>query len=43
VVDAQLRYYLHIADPDRLSDQDWAMRFKELEWIRKKEADANRR
>jgi len=29
---------MHIADPDSLSDEEWAMRVKELEWIRKKEA-----
>ena len=32
-LDAQLRYYMHIADPDSLTDQEWAMRVKELEWI----------
>lgn len=37
-VNAQLRYYMHISDPDSLSDEDWAMRFKEIEWIRKREA-----
>ena len=35
---AQLRYYMHIADPDSLDDTEWAMRVKELEWIRKEEA-----
>lgn len=29
---------MHIADPDSLSDEEWAMRIKELEWIRRKEA-----
>lgn len=38
IVNAQLRYYMHISDPDSLSDEDWAMRFKEIEWIRKREA-----
>jgi hypothetical protein len=38
ICNAQLMYYMHIADPDSLSDEDWAMRIKELEWIRKKEA-----
>ncbi|SDK43320.1 hypothetical protein SAMN04487935_3365 [Flavobacterium noncentrifugens] len=28
---------MHIPDPDSLSDQDWAMRIKELEYIRKLE------
>lgn len=27
-----------ISDPDSLSDEEWAQRLKELEWIRKKEA-----
>jgi len=38
---AQLRYYMNIADPDSLSDQDWSMRMRELEFIRKNEANAN--
>lgn len=40
IVNAQLIYYMHITDPDSLSDEEWAMRFKELEWIRKREAKA---
>lgn len=39
---AQLRYYMHVADPEGLSDEEWAMRVKELEWVRKEEAKANR-
>lgn len=39
MANAQLRYYMHISDPDSLSDEEWAMRFKELEWIRKREAE----
>lgn len=42
IANAQLRYYMHIADPDSLSDMDWAMRVRELEWVRRKEAEANR-
>lgn len=38
MLDAQLRYFFHI-DPDELDDITWAMRVKELEYIRKKEAD----
>ena len=30
-------YYLHIPDPSLLSDEEWASRVKELQWIRKKE------
>jgi len=33
-------YYMHISDPDSLSDEAWAMRFRELEWIRMREAKA---
>ncbi len=36
VLDAKLRYYTHIADPDSLNDTEWAMMVKELEWVRKK-------
>ena len=42
IADAQLRYYMHITDPDSLSDEDWCMRLRELEWIRKKEGEANK-
>lgn len=42
IADAELRYYLHILNPEDLSDEEWAMRLKELEWIRKKEAEANK-
>lgn len=41
IVDAELRYYLHIRDPEELTDMEWAMRLKELEWIRTKEAGVN--
>nr|DAK82632.1 MAG TPA: hypothetical protein [Caudoviricetes sp.] len=30
---------MHIANPDTLSDTQWAMRVKELEWLRQKEAE----
>lgn len=43
MINAQLMYYMHIGDPDSLTDQEWAMRIKELEWIRKKEAEANKK
>lgn len=33
---------MHIADPDSLSDEEWAMRFKELEYIRKLESTGNK-
>jgi hypothetical protein len=42
VANAQLRYYLQIPDPDSLSDEEWAMRLKELEYIRMKEAKGNK-
>lgn len=41
IVDAELRYYLRIQNPEDLTDTEWAMRLKELEWIRTKEAKAN--
>lgn len=40
--DAQLRYYMHVAEPESLTDEQWAMRVKELEWVRKEEAKANK-
>lgn len=40
IANAQLRYYMHIPDPDSLSDEEWAMRYRELEYIRMKEAEA---
>jgi hypothetical protein len=33
---------MHIADPDSLSDLEWAMRVKELKFIREEEAKANK-
>jgi hypothetical protein len=41
MINAQLRYFMHIPDPDSLSDEQWTMRFKELEWIRRQEAEAS--
>ena len=41
-IDAELRYYFHIQDPESLSDEEWARRMKELEWVRRQEAKANR-
>ena len=38
IIDAQLRYHFHI-DPDTLDDITWAARVKELEYVRKKEAE----
>ena len=40
--DAQLRYYMHIARPEDLTDEEWAMRVRELEWVRKEEEKDNR-
>ena len=40
--DAQLRYYMHVTEPESLTDKEWAMRVKELEWVRKEEAKANK-
>jgi hypothetical protein len=33
-----LQYYLHIAEPGALSDNEWAQKFKQLQDIRQKEA-----
>jgi len=35
---AQLRYYFHIQNPEDLSDEEWAMRVRELEWVRTQES-----
>jgi hypothetical protein len=33
---------MHVADPDSLEDEEWASLFRDLEWIREKEAKGNR-
>ncbi len=43
MVNAQLMYYAHIPDPDSLSDEEWALKFKEIEWVRTQEAKHNKR
>ena len=30
---------MHIVDPESLSDEEWAARWQELVWIRKKEIE----
>lgn len=40
-VNAQLRYYFHL-NPDELTDEEWAMAWKELEWVRSEEAKSNK-
>jgi hypothetical protein len=42
IANAQLSYYMGIPDPDSLDDETWAMRFTELTYLRKKEAEANK-
>lgn len=37
---AELRYYMHI-EPDSLTDEEFAARWRELEYIRAKEAEAS--
>lgn len=37
LINTQLRYYLHIADPDGLTDEEWAAYAESLNWIRKQE------
>ncbi len=39
-INALLRYHFKI-DPDILSDEEWAMRWNELEWVLKKIMDSN--
>lgn len=38
MLNAQLRYYMHVPDPDSLDDTEWAMIVKEMEWVRNEEA-----
>ncbi len=33
---------MHVSDPDSLTDEEWAARLRELEWIRREEAKANK-
>lgn len=33
---------MNVADPDSLSDLEWAMRVREMEYLLKKEREANR-
>ncbi|MBR5327978.1 MAG: hypothetical protein IKV31_05495 [Paludibacteraceae bacterium] len=40
-VNAQLRYYMHISDPDSLTDEQWANAFRDLEWVRNMEKKTN--
>lgn len=37
-----LQYYLHIADPDSLTDEVWALKIKQLEHIRTAEKNATK-
>jgi len=41
ISNAQLRYDMHIADPDSLTDEEWAARLQELKYIRTEEKQAN--
>lgn len=36
-----LQYYLHIAEPDKLPDDVWALKIKQLKHIREAEKNAN--
>ncbi|MDR0206039.1 MAG: hypothetical protein LBI45_02115 [Bacteroidales bacterium] len=38
---AQLMYYMGIHDPDRLSDEEWAARYREMDYLRGVEAKIN--
>jgi hypothetical protein len=39
IINAKLRKYMGIQNPELLSDIQWAMRYKELEWLEQKEAE----
>lgn len=36
-LNAQLRYYFHIQNPENLSLTDWAHQVAQLEWVRSRE------
>ena len=36
LVNSQLRYYMHV-DPATLTDNEWAMMWNDLKWIREQE------
>jgi len=38
MLNAQLRYYMHISDPDGLTDEEWAIQVQALNRIRKNES-----
>lgn len=39
-INAQMEYYLKI-DPDKLTDEQWAMKYQNLVWVRIEEAKRN--
>jgi len=39
LVNGYLQYYMHIADPDGLSDEDWLQKYKVMSIIRKRERE----
>jgi len=41
IADAYLRYYLHIQNPEKLSDEEWADRLLDLHFIRQAEKRAS--
>lgn len=43
MIDTMLQYYLGIPEPEKLSNQDWAIKFAQLEEIRKKEQEKTER
>lgn len=38
LINAQLRYYMNVSEPDLLSNEEWASMWNDLIWIRKQEA-----
>ncbi len=40
-IDTMMEYYLSV-DVDKLSDEEWAIKYKQLEQIRKKESEQSK-
>jgi len=39
--DAYLKYYMHIKNPNKLNDSDWAEEIQNLHYIRTKEKESS--
>ena len=40
-IDTMMQYYLNV-DVDKLSDEEWAIKYKQLEYIRKEESKSSK-